>query len=224
MITLSDIERKYSISYPKLYKELDKKNMLDWGEFGFNWKKEVYPKLKKNPPLLLFSIEFEIINFEHIDEEIEAFKDHDDFRETNPEFNFIPFAQTGAGDLYCFQFDKEENGNVPIVLVWHDDNRVDVLAKNLQDFIFRFILEMLIDIESEFSLLTEGNKYKNLINYQKTHLKFLTETQQKIIIKWCDLFIANKRFFSKEEQEGILHDMNQEINFFELNSEFEYQK
>ncbi len=55
----------------------------------------------------------------------------------HPKYRMVPFAQNGAGDLYIFQLDMESNGEVPITFFPHNDSEAQILAKNLQDFIFR---------------------------------------------------------------------------------------
>lgn len=52
---------------------------------------------------------------------------------------------TGGGDLYVFQFDKQCGENIPITLVPHDWEEETILAKNLQDFIFRKKLEAVLN-------------------------------------------------------------------------------
>jgi len=226
-MNLEQIEKKYNIAYPKLYKILDKVEMLSWGEFGSNWFKNEFPKQVIKPPLLLFGNDFELLDNEMIANEIEAFKDPEDYRQTDPKYNFIPFAQNGAGDLYCFQFDKKDGNNIPVVLVWHDSNLVQVLAKNLQDFMFRSMLETIIDFEEESSLLKEGGLFKNLKNYQKTHLEFLSTNQQEIIIEAYTKIISDQRnndaILNDSEIKQLIDIMKTEIFFDDLDSEFTYQ-
>ncbi len=224
---LKTIETKYGIVFPNTYRELYKSGMLNWGEFGQNWIKNVYPSLRKSPPLLLYANDFELIDFERIDEEIGAFKDPEDYRCVNPKFNFIPFAQNGGGDLYCFQYDNSNNGNIPIVLVWHDMNAANVLAKNLQDFMFRSMLETLTDFDKNYSLLAEGDLCLNLEKYLDTHKAFMTEQQNQIVHHWYGLIDAERKnsgiLVSEEEIEKITQLIANVIQFDDLNKEFEYQ-
>lgn len=226
-MNLNTIEIKYDFSYPKIYQDLLENGMLNWGVFGPNWVKNEFPKLKNTQPLLLFGDDFELLDFDSIDEEIIALKDPDDYRQTNPKFNFIPFGKNGAGDLYCFQFDAINNNEIPIVLVWHDEDKATVFAKNLQDFIFRSMLETIVNFETEYSLLSEGDFYENLSNYRQSHVSFLSDAQKKRINFWYSLIIDNKRLttqlLSDSEVEKLKIELNTLIHFPDLNTSFEYQ-
>lgn len=226
-MNLNEIAIKYDFSYPKIYQDLLENGMLNWGVFGPNWVKNEFPKLKKTPPLLLFGDDFELLDFDSIDEEIIAFKDPDDYRKTNSKFNFIPFGKSGAGDLYCFQFDAIKNNEIPIVLVWHDEDKATVIAKNLQDFMFRSMLETIVNFEKEYSLLSEGDFYENLSNYRQSHFSFFSDTQKKCINFWYSLIIDKKRpmiqLLSESEIEQLRMELNTLIHFPDLNTSFEYQ-
>jgi len=227
MINLQNIEEKYGIIYPKIYKELYDSKMLSWGELGQNWIRNEYPILKKKPPFLLYANDFNIISFDSIEDKIQAFKDPEDYRQTDTKFNFIPFATNGAGDLYCFQFDNIQNDDVPVVLVWHDMNCVNVLSKNIQDFIFRSMLESLIDYDPKYSLISEGNLFNNLNNFLNTHKVFLTQHQRKIVQNWYGKIPYDKNnlnvLVSEKDTTKIENQILDEIKFVNLNSEFEYQ-
>ena len=231
MNKLEEIEQNYKFKYPKLYKQLFEDGMLDWGKFGKDWYVTYFKKMKQNPPLLFWGNDFEILEFDRIIEEIDAFKDPEDYRETKPEFQFVPFAQTGAGDLYVFQFDEENGENIPITLVLHDDESATMLAKNLQDFIFRVLLEAVVNID-EYSRIAEEDFEFNRINILRTHKSYLTEKQFEILseIYKRELFdysykVPNGREYtakglvSRNELEKILQ---QEIEFEKLNYKFVY--
>ncbi|RUT70354.1 SMI1/KNR4 family protein [Flavobacterium cupreum] len=177
---LQDIEKKYQFEYPILYKQLCEDGMLDLGECGPNWYSHVYPKLKENPPLLLHSYDFELLNLESITREIERLTDPDDYRQINKEFKFVPFAKSGAGDHFCFFLNEEENGNVPIVLLCHDMSEAEYLAKNLGDFIFRTLLTDMSqqDMDDEED---EEEFRDNIEKVFKSHKKYLTEQQKEVL-------------------------------------------
>jgi len=236
MDKLEQIEQQFNFIYPELYKKLYEDGMLDWGEFGKNWHAIYWEKLKINPPLLLFYDDFEIMDFNHIVEEIEAFKDPDDFRQTKPEFNFVPFAQTGAGDLYVFQFDKTYDKNVPVSLVYHDYETVVMMAKNIQDFIFRGLLEAVVEIDQHTRIAEEDFKL-NRSNILRTHKPYLSQTQFDVLAEIYSREIfeytykcygfacpegseySAKGLVSRDELSIIL---KREINFKYLDKEFVY--
>ncbi|WP_197253987.1 SMI1/KNR4 family protein [Paenibacillus dendritiformis] len=126
MNQIEQIEQRFGFKYPELYKRLYDDGMLDWGEYGPNWHATYWEKLKRNPPLLLFGDDIELLEFNQIVEKIEELKDPEDYRATKPEFQFVPFAMTGGGDLYVFQFDKQCGENVPVTLVPHDNESASI--------------------------------------------------------------------------------------------------
>jgi hypothetical protein len=177
MEILEEIEQKFNFTYPVLYKQLYADGMLDTGEYGPHWHEIYFPKLKVNPPLLLFGHDFELLKFNTIVEEIEAFRATADYRQTKSEYQFIPFGQNAGGDLYVFQFDIQNDDDVPITLVDDGACEATILAKNLQDFIFRQLLEVVSEID-EYSIIIEAVGSKtNAFNTLRTHSPYLTQRQ-----------------------------------------------
>ena len=231
MTQLEQIEQQFNFKYPELYKKLYNEGMLDWGEFGKNWYATYWEKFKNNPPLLLFGNDFELLEFKRITEEIKAFKDPEDYRAAKPEFQFVPFAMTGGGDLYVFQFDKQNANDVPITLVPHDWNEATVLAKNLRDFIFRVMLESVVSI-NEHSKVVDCDLKTNLFNMLRTHKPYLSQCHTEKIeeIYNRDLFehkhkILNGRELSETgliTRDEFTETLQQEIGFADLDKEFVY--
>lgn len=229
-MTLQDIEIKYKFQFPNLYKQLDIDGMLNVGEYGPKWYAEVYPTLKENPTLLLHSYDFELLNLKSVDEEIGDLTDPDDYRQIDKKFNFIPFAKSGGGDHYCFFLNEENEGNVPVVYVWHDANEVSYLAKNLSDFIFRMLLTDMSnqDIYNEIP----DEEFRNDIEAVfKSHKKYLTEQQNNILedILKREIFVYEIVLGSqKEAARGLLTDvelkklLNEIIPFEKMDQSFEY--
>ncbi len=179
---LKYIENKYNFKYPKIYKNLLNDGMLNWGDTCSDWIYSQYPKLKDKPPFLLYGVDFELItNYEEIIEEIESLSDVDDYRQTKEEFynKFIPFGRTYGGDLYCFYLDGN-NEVQNIVVIWCDVNEAEILAKNLEGYIFRNLLECIIDPYEE-SLIMNGNFKENIWKQFSTHKNYLSENQVNVI-------------------------------------------
>lgn len=234
-MNLKDLEQKYNFQYPGIYRQLAENNMLDWGETGSNWYRTTFPKLKENPPLLLFGYDIEICNDQKfIENSIEEMSDEEDYRDIHTDYKFIPFAQNGAGDLYAFQFDLENNGEIPVTFIPHDEQEAEVLAKNLQDFIFRQLLESVIEIDEDsmFYEEEEDDLKQNLINQLKTHEPYLTPKQIEILnmIYERDIFEYTYKTpnGSAFETEGLVtfdeveEILKQEIAFDQLNKRFDY--
>lgn len=204
--------------------------MLNVGEYGPKWYAEVYPTLKENPTLLLHSYDFELLNLKSVDEEIGDLTDPDDYRQIDKKFNFIPFAKSGGGDHYCFFLNEENEGNVPVVYVWHDANEVSYLAKNLSDFIFRMLLTDMSnqDIYNEIS----DEEFRNDIEAVfKSHKKYLTEQQNNILEDILKREIFDYEIVlgsQKEAARGLLTDvelkklLNEIIPFEKMDQSFEY--
>ena len=242
MNQLEKIEQQFGFKYPELYKCLYNDGMLDWKyeEAGPDWHSTYWEKFKANPPLLLLANGIEMLLFPNIIEEIEAFQDPEDYRAIKPEFQFVPFLANGGGDLYVFQFDKQCGEDVPITFVPHDDESATILAKNLQDFIFRQLLECVLNIDNH-SRVADGDLKLNLSNMLKTHQQYLSPRQTAKIseVYKRDIFKHEHKYktpldgqfhgaerteyfeglISVEELENILR---QEIGFEYLDYEFVY--
>lgn len=234
-MNLAELEQKYNIQYPEIYHQLAENNMLDWGLSGSSWYYDTFPRLKENPPLLLFGFDIEIWNDQELVEtSIDEMADDEDYRNIHSDYQFIPFAQNGAGDLYAFQFDLQKDGEVPVTLIPHDDEEAEVLAGNFQDFIFRQLLESVAEIDEGaiFYEEEEEDLKQNLFNQLKTHEPYLTAKQIEILnsIYQRDIFeytykIPNGGSFETEglvtfdEVEEIL---NKEIASEHLNRNFNY--
>lgn len=206
---LLDIEAKYGFAYPIIYKELSLDGMLNVGEYGPDWYLIVYPKLKENPPLLLHSYDFELLNAKGVNEAIEELSDPEDYRQIKEEFRFIPFGKSGAGDHYCFFLNEENNGDMPVVFVWHDMNEVNYLAKNMQDFIFRMLLTDMSD-QDIYNDVSDEEFKDNLDKVLKTHKKYLTDKQNDILQTIFNREIIDYEILlpkAKETKRGLLSDV-----------------
>ncbi|AZB11482.1 SMI1/KNR4 family protein [Chryseobacterium sp. G0162] len=232
MNTLQDLEKEYNFTYPELYKKLYTDKMLDWGVEGPGWYTNVFPALKENPPLLLFGNDIEIWDPIVYQNGIREIINHEVY-EINPKYRMVPFAKNGAGDLYVFQLDMETNGEVPITFLGHDSD-AEILAKNLQDFIFRQLLESLTEMD-EYSMF-EGNSEEEikilLQNQLNTHRKYLAPKQVEILedIYTRDIFeytykVSNGGEFKAEGMltfDELEKMINKEIAFEKLNTKFNY--
>jgi len=179
-MTLSEIESKHSFTYPALYRRLERDGMLAVGEYGPDWYKLVYPTLTERPTLLLHADDFELLNIKAVAEAADTLLDADDYRQIDPAFRFIPFAQTGAGDHYCFFASGQHDGDMPIVLLWHDQNEAQYLAKNLQDFVFHMLLNSMADQDTYNEVSDEAFREK-LANTLGTHARYLTARQAEVL-------------------------------------------
>lgn len=228
---LNEIESEFGFNYPKLYKQLEQDGMLNVGEYGPEWYKTTFPKLKENPPLFLHTIDFELLNINSVSEEIRELSDPDNYRQIKPEFKFIPFGKSGAGDHFCFFLNDQIGDDIPIVLVWHDSNQVDCLAKNLQDYIFRVLLTDMSDQDTYNNIIDED--FRNNLKYSlKTHTKYLTDQQNRILQNVFSREIIDYEITlprgKKEAHRGLLTDielkkiLTEVIPYEKMDTTFEY--
>ncbi|WP_219116145.1 SMI1/KNR4 family protein [Janthinobacterium sp. UMAB-56] len=179
-MTLSEIEHQYDFSYPALYRQLERDGMLDVGAYGPDWYKLVYPTLKDRPTLLLHADDVELLAIEAVADAVASLLDTDDYRKIDPAFQFIPFAQTGAGDHYCFFASSQHDGELPIVLLWHDQNEAQYLAKNLQDFLFHMLLNSMAD-QDTYNEVSDEEFRDQLAKTLGTHARYLTARQAEVL-------------------------------------------
>lgn len=224
---LKKISEKYNYEFSDFYKKLWNDGMLDWYK-GWNepwtkernWFTEIYPKIKDKPPILLHSggFDFQMLSPNEVFEY--------EFNEWwDTKHKFIPFAKTNAGDLYAFYENIEIEGYNPIVLVWHDSNRTEILAKNFEDFIFRKMIERVVDIDEDeidenFEKDNEVFK-KELLADLGTAREYLKSDYTHILDK-----IYNRSFgeldmiISVPEMKDIF---KKTIEFEQIDSEFEHE-
>jgi hypothetical protein len=223
VMNLSDLEKKYDIIYPELYRQLESDGMLVYETTTFS-------KLKANPPLLLYTFDFELMNKDEISEEIEWLRDPESYLQLKEEFKFIPFAKSGAGDHYSFLFSEQDGSDVPIVFMWHDANEVNYLAKNLQDFIFRTILTDMSQLDA-YNKQTDEDFRINLSSCLNKHRKYLTNEQNEILNRIFEREIRDYTIDYGQRTEvlrGLLTDVETKeilteiIPFKNLFNSFEY--
>ncbi len=176
----SGIEQKFAFHYPALYRQLAQDGMLYCGELGPHWYRDQYPVYRQQPSLLLFASEFELMYPAQVVAEIEVLQKREDDGQLIPGLRLIPFGTTGAGDVYCFFLSRQTGPDVPIVLMWHDSDCLDILAKNLGDFIFRKLLETVADIDSD-DVEPDSPFHTDIQQMLRTHLPYLPARQQAIV-------------------------------------------
>jgi hypothetical protein len=220
MNILQQIEQQFDFKYPTLYHKLFADGMLETGS-GQEW----YDSHKDNPLLLFNAYDFELRSFENIIAEIEEIRDPENWRGFDPQYKFVPFAMTYGGCNYAFQFDRQNGDDVPVTLVPHDMDEATVLAKNLQDFIFRMLLEGGYCLEEGYGFWLKGRDFKtNLFNHLRTHKPYLTPNMVVILEEVYSREVKNHPnsepgLISKSELEEIIQ---REIGFDGLDEEFTF--
>ena len=168
---LNDIEVMYAIKFPKLFWRLFDEEMLDWGKQGPDWYRQEYPRLRKKPPFLLFANDFKLIPPDQMSEQVRL------FATTN--YCLIPFGKNGAGELFGFSYDSKKNLN--FICRFNKITGVAfVIAKDLEDFLFRQMLGSVVDINQE-ELDGVNIFFEDLIAMLNSHKSYLNETRIKIL-------------------------------------------
>lgn len=233
MTALRELEQELGIQYPELYTKLYAEGMLDLGPTGMHWAEITFPKLKLNPPLLLFGEDIEIWDPIVYKAGIAEIKDREVYEIAAP-YQFIPFAKNGAGDLYVFQYDLQNGEDIPITFFPHDDCEAEVLAKNLQDFIFRQLLEATREIDDYAMVFEEEEEEikRNLQQQLRTHRPYLTDRQIQLLEEIYNRDLVTYTYQlpngGKQEAEGLTTFdeveaiLQREINFEHLNKTFNY--
>ena len=90
--------------------------------------KVVFPALQAAPPVLLYAYDYEPIARERLHEAWSDLTAADHYNPLRADMQLLPFAETGAGDVYCFWTNAPGFAEPPVLLVWHDDDRADLLA------------------------------------------------------------------------------------------------
>ena len=176
MITLQEIEQTYHFKYPTLYYQLWEDGMLDirWQE---GWWKNIFPELKKNPPLLLFRDQF--MALDDAEEIVNLIEDYKSQRGIKAEYLLVPFASECEGDI-CFFYNREKTELPPVIVKdWYDFNAAEIIADNLQNFIFYGLLSIVYSIYAKASSLSDF--YENIANIYRTHHPYLSEEQAQVI-------------------------------------------
>lgn len=233
MPSLQDLEQKYQFTLPLLYHRLAKDNMLSHQSPHADWVGQILPTLASQPPFLLFALDYEPLSIDDIAFYYQELKDPNDYRKIDAAMQFIPFAKTGAGDLYTF-YTHHHAQEASVVLLSHDEENAVILAKNLQDFAFRSMLEAVVELD-EYSLLDDLEQlHTNLNAWLNTHRPYLSEAQSDCLDKIFNrevktyLCIVNPKYsyefqglLSHEECKMILQEM---IHFQDLDLTFKYMQ
>lgn len=220
MSALPDIEQATGQAFPPLFKQLHAAGRLSWGRPHPQWSEVVFPTLQAEPPVLLYAQEYEPLEPDELLEAWQELTAEDHYNPLRADLQLLPFARTGAGDSYCFWSNAPGVAEPPVVLVWHDDDRADVLAANYQDFLFRKMVEAVAEYEPPYSLLSHGDLAGNLQRWLQTHQSVLSGDQhaalQHLFARTGDIAEGN---ISDDDAQAIVAEV---IGFDQLDASFAY--
>ncbi|HEL2979604.1 TPA: SMI1/KNR4 family protein [Stenotrophomonas maltophilia] len=220
MSALSEIEHATGQSFPPLFKQLHATGRLSWGSPHPEWSEVVFPTLQADPPVLLYAQDYEPLEHNELLEAWQELTAEDHYNPLRDDLKLLPFARTGAGDSYCFWSNAPGAADPPVVLVWHDDDRADVLAANYQDFLFRKMVEAVAEYEPPYSLLSNGDLADNLQRFLQAHQSVLRDDQytalQRLFARVDDIEEGN---ISDDDAQSLVAEV---IGFERLDESFAY--
>lgn len=167
-VSCRQLEQRYRVCLPAIYKAVASDGLLAYADaFGPRWYAEHFPQLQAAPPFLLYARDFELCSLRDVFDQGALL-----VAAAQPA-RMLPFAATGAGDLYAFAFSDEAQAEPAIVLWTHEGQQVEPLARTLQEFVFLKMLEMAAGIRLSEDLLGQGNVRENLLAWLNTHERYL---------------------------------------------------
>lgn len=211
---LESVEAIYGVQLPEVYLRLCQDGLLETGKYGAKWYETYYKERVKQPTLLFLNNQFELIEDNGIAEVAEWV--NDDF--SPEEFICIPFAMSGAGEHYCMAYPKEYNDGIEPAVIYlpNDYNEYIYLAKNFEDFIFRYFLEALTDLNF-FDVNDAGVPIQEALHHLLMSHQAYISTEQSDKLKEI-----LKREIQNFEDHQVYHDhtMNDEYMGYLSKKEF----
>jgi hypothetical protein len=218
MSILHHLEQKYGFCYPALYHRLYDDGMLTWGEYDerkADLRRFMPPALtarseaqnRENPPFLWVAKDFSLLEPAWLERWFEAEREdpEDAMLMGLSTFKLVSFGYEGTGNGYAFWFGGQEGEDVPIVSInYVDGGVVEMLAKNLQDFMFAQLLG---------GRLHDEHPRQEALNALRTHTPYLTPGQAEII----------KEVFNRKERE-IYDDVFYKRTVMGVLTEAEYEE
>lgn len=174
-MTLSELETKLNISYPKRFHEIHDTGAMEWYECTSQEAKAKRQLFLNDPKtFMVWEADCEMLSFADVEDRIQdlnewmSWRVEDEGLQRNQAFRLIPFGMTCTGDLYCFAF-RENNLEPCIVLYLHDEySDPEIYGEDFDAFLYRMMLEAVscwdADIHSEA---------------WKSHLTYLSPEYQK---------------------------------------------
>ncbi|MBK1810818.1 SMI1/KNR4 family protein [Clostridium sp. YIM B02505] len=178
VVTLKELENMLDVKFPRTFHEIYNSGAMEWLTHTYDWLNKNRATVEADIEAFFYSVggDCEPIIFPEIQETINYFEEMLEYDEDyklgkvkiNPKYRFIPFAQMGSGDLYCFWY--EESSQEPKITVYgHDTGDMDLWANNFDEFLF---------IQLGTSVVDWGDNINN--DSIQAHTKFLTYEYKKL--------------------------------------------
>lgn len=148
MTSFAALAQTTDIALPDLLQRLLADGLADYGTDVRDWVADWKTHTLAARPVLSCVYDFEWISAADAQESITEW--------LNPAYQqgrrFLPFAQTGAGDLYCLTplsamtAADESAGDIGVALVWHDDDTSAISAASFDAFVFDALVRSATDV------------------------------------------------------------------------------
>ncbi|WP_293983256.1 SMI1/KNR4 family protein [uncultured Clostridium sp.] len=184
-MNLEQIESREKIKFPKLFKDIYKTGAMKWMT-SYTWLNEHREELLNTPEAFMYSVESdcEPLLFEDIQERKEFIDEMNEISgyKIKKEYNFIPFAMTGGGDIYCFIYKNEELDN--IILYEHDSDEIVSYGADFEEFlmwqIYSAIIEWNQDIDKSILAHAEYLNYEHRILFKNRDIDAISKAAKII--------------------------------------------
>jgi hypothetical protein len=232
---IDDLEQRYGFRYPTLYWRLYEDGMLTWGEYDMrdaDLSACIPPVLTpksacdnaEDPPFLWVARDFILLEPVWLPLWLESERESWPSLES---FGIISFGYDSAGSGYGFWFGGQREGEeTPIVYVDYVNCQIEVLARNLQDFMFR---ELLGSATCTANVITSEAGRKTALAALRTHEPYLTSRQANILheVFRREIRVLDENKYFKTKSNGVLTEkeweeiVEQETTFERANERFD---
>lgn len=196
------IEERTGFRVPELFRQLVAAGLTQYGATREEWKQTWKQRMLENPPaLLLVSSQVEWWSPETIAE----WEAPDYWSE---EHRFVPFAQNGAGDVWCWRVSSPD---AEIVFAPQDENEATIVAPDLAGFLFRQLVEGLSEIyPDDGSDFTIEQRVASAKANVRVLAPYLPAAQVALLEQLCERSLVEDkswgclRFLSRDEATAIV--------------------
>ncbi len=180
-LSLSELAEKARLALPDALARLFADGRTRYGRTREEWRTIWRVRLLTDPPALASTYDYEWLD------ETSIFETMDEW--LSPQWQggrrFLPFAQTGAGDIFCLTAIQDASPSVACIR--HDSGTGETEAASFIDFVYRKLVEALTDYrhlsDAGFSV-EEGSRC--LIADIKALAPYLPLKQAEALLGYCN--------------------------------------
>lgn len=197
----TDIEAEFDLKFPKKWHEIYAAGAMEWMEIdNEEFLKDIHKYTDDPKAFFMLDCDCEPLSVSCIKERAEELKEWISWRCEDEDVEFddsnklVPFAMTGAGDLYCFWY-KPDSDEPQVILYLHDEyDDPDIIGRNFDEFLYVMMLNAVSwdeDIEGEHwqaHLEYLSEEYRSKLEGRSA--EELTEEYDNMEFEKAELFIA----------------------------------